>query len=556
MPMGVRPMALAGAYTAVIGIESISRNPGALGQFTKTGLSLVYNTWSVDSSFQYMLGALPLGSGILGIDAFYAGTGKIIGRDDMGIGTGQDLNAFGAGGAIAYGANLENLVKNLSAGVSIRILAQSMDKLAKAGILLDAGALYRLNDSFSLGFVYKGFSFSDRPVDSSEIRAGAAYTGSAGDSGKFMISADAGYSIAFGASGSLGLEYTLNNTVAFRAGYEIKQENFTYGGLSGLSAGLGVILGGISMDYAAVTYGDLGFNHVFSLSFQFENAPPGKSVYDRLVTALADQYMIDAQDSRDEGDYEKSLRKLEALQGIMPDYPDIDAKITETRNMLDQNKLKSKVDVLFNEGMDYYIKSKYQEAVVKWQQAKKLNPDFPGINSWLKTSRKAAENTGKADKAEKCFKEGMKSYNKCRYNDALKKWASCDFGDTADRLTYLEEKCREMSGKISVKEGEAEKYFNKGEMAEGVKKVRVILTLCPMNEFASGKLSELKDTISMQVKKYYLEGVDQYTNGNVIEAIGSWEKAIAMDPAGSTAGNARENIEKAKKKLESLKKYK
>ena len=31
MPMGVRPMALAGAYTGVIGLESVSWNPGALG---------------------------------------------------------------------------------------------------------------------------------------------------------------------------------------------------------------------------------------------------------------------------------------------------------------------------------------------------------------------------------------------------------------------------------------------------------------------------------------------------------------------------------------------
>jgi tetratricopeptide (TPR) repeat protein len=150
----------------------------------------------------------------------------------------------------------------------------------------------------------------------------------------------------------------------------------------------------------------------------------------------------------------------------------------------------------------------------------------------------------------------MKLYNKCQYNDAIKQWASCDFGDTADRLTYLEEKCREMSGKISVKEGEAEKYFNKGEMLEGVKKVRVILTLCPMNEFASDKLNSLKDSIGLQVKKYYLEGVDQYTNGNIIEAIGSWEKAISLDPAGNTAANARENIDKAKKKLENLKNLK
>lgn len=204
-------------------------------------------------------------------------------------------------------------------------------------------------------------------------------------------------------------------------------------------------------------------------------------------------------------------------------------------------------------GMDYYMRGKYQDALLKWEEVKKLNPDFAGINSWLKFVRKVNENNSSEDKAELCFKEGMKFYNRCMYQKALSKWQGCRFSDPSDdRLAYLQDKCREMSGRINAKEAEAEKYFNNGELVQGVKKVRVILTLCPSSEFAADKLNELKDSIGKQAERFYNEGLDKYTLGNVVDAISLWEKVIELDPAGNTAAHARENIEQAKIKLKNI----
>jgi len=207
----------------------------------------------------------------------------------------------------------------------------------------------------------------------------------------------------------------------------------------------------------------------------------------------------------------------------------------------------------FNSGMDYYVTGKYDEAGIKWNEVKKLNPAFPAIDNWINTAADMKAGREKSSRAEKCFIDGMKLYNKCMYVEALAKWNLCsDAGLPDDRLTYFRKKCMEMSDKIDMKAGEAETFFNKGNIMEGVKKVRVILTLCPVNEFALGKLRQFKGNIKKQADYLYTEGMDKYASRQIIEAIMDWEKVIEIDPDGNTAAKAKENIEKAREKIKNI----
>jgi tetratricopeptide (TPR) repeat protein len=550
-PMGIRPAALAGAYTGVAGIESLNWNPGALGMVSKSAVTLAYYTWTLGTSMQYLTGIMPVGPGVLSCNFFYSNMGSIEGRDGLGQKTGKSLGAYGTGGSIGFGACP---IKDLSAGGSMRLVTQSMDGLVKGGLVFDAGGLYKFNGNLSAGLAWRGLSFSGGALESSYINAGVSYNTVLGAQDRLLLDCDAKYSATFGFSAATGAEYTFSNIAAVRAGYEAKPENAAAGGISGLSFGLGLSLGQVMVDYAAVFYGDLGLSHMVSLSLQYEGGAADKTVYERLVAALADQYLSEAQESKEDGDYERSVRKLESLKSIAPDYSGIDDKIAEARKLMEARGESSKIEGLFNMGMDYYLQGKYQDAVIKWEQVQKLKPAFPGIASWLAFAKKVSDRNEKAGAEEKCFREGMALYNKCLYSEALDKWKACAPGDKADnRLSYLREKCNEMLDKMKTKEGEAEKYFNKGELVEGVKKVRVILTLCPNSEFASGKLEDLKDYIGQQVKYLYGEGIKKYTNEKIDEAIAAWEKVIELDPNGNTAASARENIEKAKTKLKTMK---
>jgi hypothetical protein len=67
---------------------------------------------------------------------------------------------------------------------------------------------------------------------------------------------------------NLGTEYWYNQVVAGRVGYQIKNTG-DLGGVTGLTAGAGVKVSMFSVDYALVSYGDLGLTHQLAISVSF-----------------------------------------------------------------------------------------------------------------------------------------------------------------------------------------------------------------------------------------------------------------------------------------------
>ncbi|MGD0566246.1 MAG: PorV/PorQ family protein, partial [Candidatus Goldiibacteriota bacterium] len=557
---GGRSAGLAGAYTSIADTESISYNPGALGQLNRAGLILSYTAWNLNTNYQYLMADLPLPLGTIGIDGFYSDMGTIDGMDAFGNPNGQVLKAYATGGTLAYGAMVN---QSLSAGADVKMACQSLAGSGVTGIYVDGGLFYHINDSWNAGLSFNNFAFNDESTAQLSASGGASYTTVFDANSKLLASADIKYLFSSGTSCAIGCEYTAFNVASIRAGYNIRGENQDLGGISGLSLGVGVNVSGMKLDYAAVSYGDMGFNHTVSLSFQFEavsrttTAAPApaadNSAYQRLLNALVDQYVTEVQEYKEEGDYTKVLKKLESLKALMPDYEGIDDKIAEAKKSLEKGEEGKMEEGYFNSGMDYYVTGKYDEAGIKWNEVKKLNPAFPAIDNWINTAADMKAGREKSSRAEKCFIDGMKLYNKCMYVEALAKWNLCsDAGLPDDRLTYFRKKCMEMSDKIDMKAGEAETFFNKGNIMEGVKKVRVILTLCPVNEFALGKLRQFKGNIKKQADYLYTEGMDKYASRQIIEAIMDWEKVIEIDPDGNTAAKAKENIEKAREKIKNI----
>ena len=71
-----------------------------------------------------------------------------------------------------------------------------------------------------------------------------------------------------GAYPAVGTEYGLG-LMSLRAGYSGRLSGGGLGGLAGFSAGLGISLKSLDLDYALAPYGDLGNAHRLSITLKF-----------------------------------------------------------------------------------------------------------------------------------------------------------------------------------------------------------------------------------------------------------------------------------------------
>lgn len=119
--------------------------------------------------------------------------------------------------------------------------------------------------------------------------------------------------------------------LALRAGYNMRSAK-DIAGLSGFAAGLGISLSGMSLDYALVPFGDLGYTHKLSLGYSFgagrDEAPrpaakkePAKIIPEPAPVEPADpiQKQLQAADKYlAQKDYEKAAAEYQIAFDLIP----------------------------------------------------------------------------------------------------------------------------------------------------------------------------------------------------------------------------------------------
>lgn len=264
MGAGARADSMGGAFTAVADDSSaVYWNAAGLGNLKNMEIALTYNKWFMDTMFSEIFFAFPLSAGTIGAEVVYVNLGSMPQRDIYGAATGN-VYPYIAGGSLGYGLNFGAL----SAGAAIKVIGQSTGTMSNAAFAADLGALFKAG-MYSAGLTIQNAGSGDGYNLPLNVRAGAAIRPLDSREHKLLLAVESQFLFMAGSYLSAGAEYVYMNMLAVRAGYKAGLGATDLEGLTGISAGLGVKIAGLNIDYAIVPYGDLGLTHRATLSYVF-----------------------------------------------------------------------------------------------------------------------------------------------------------------------------------------------------------------------------------------------------------------------------------------------
>ena len=194
----------------------------------------------------------------------YAGTDGTFGISDF---------VFGVSAA-------KYLMHNLDVGINLKFLQESLDKNNATALALDFGIMHQTtNRNLKLGIAIRNIGKQLSYYTDNEYKENLPTTATAGFSyhpnNKLYITLDIYKPLNMDYSGRLGFEYLVHPVLALRAGYKSNASDWAAGGdndlLSGISTGLGFDLQKykLKLDYAVVSFGDLGFVNQFTINYLF-----------------------------------------------------------------------------------------------------------------------------------------------------------------------------------------------------------------------------------------------------------------------------------------------
>jgi hypothetical protein len=272
--LGARPMALGEAFVAVADDwNALAWNPAGLAQMQGDQIGIMHDIYIEDTSLEYLAYAHGFSNSGLGVNVSMFNYGQIDKFDSVN-GLPESKGEFTPAlynATVGYGAWVSD---RMALGADVKFLYQTIDDQTYNTFAFDIGTLIKTSvEGLNLGMVLQNFGnsigYAMLPIS---LNVGVSYllpaTFAANDKWTLLSSMDVPFRDAAYTSGHLGTEYWFANVFALRAGYKV-ENNADLGALNGLSAGLGLRLGIVYVDYALVSVGDLGLSHQMALAIKF-----------------------------------------------------------------------------------------------------------------------------------------------------------------------------------------------------------------------------------------------------------------------------------------------
>ena len=562
-PVGARPAAMAGAFTAIADdVNTVYWNPAGIVRALRTELMAVHTEFIQGFRDEYFAFCMPLSThDALGINVFFSYIDSL----EKTTFASADSSVFSSYDAYLSLAWSHAFNKDYMVGLSLKGLYQVIDTYSAWSIACDLGFLMtNLVPNLTAGLTIKNLGKPIKFIEKSSLlpmtaEAGAAYR---------LFNNTLLVSLAICKPWQqemvfkAGAEYNLEEIIFFRAGYKYAQFGNDLGPLSGLSCGLGADISEYKVSYAYAPYSDLDDIHRISVTFPF-----GKSILEeeKLMQRLEKQlhakqekiilgYMKTAARYSQKNDYKNSIFYYEKILALNPKYPYLKKKISEAKHSLKQHGAKKH----FQQGMQAYKNQEYLTALIEWNKVHEIMPPYKNISHWLKQVNKKllpdkSAPTGKPrnKKTKQYFSLGFEYLKSGQYRRALDTWhklLALDPGN-AKIKKYLQKTKTKMQEEIKDLLKQAETLCRRNEWPTAVKKWKKILKMDPKNINALQKLEKNSSKIRAIADKLYLKGVQNYINNKLIEAISNWQDVLILNPADK---KAVKNLNRAREKLKVL----
>jgi len=328
MGVGARPLALGEAYVALADdISAIYWNPAGLVQLRRQGMGFTYNKWFEDIGYHFFGYAHLLNDSVFAASFYYLGAENIEGIDYANNPTGE-FNVYDLAVAFSYSRKMTD---KLSVGLNFKFIREKLEDEVANAFALDLGALYKTGiNNLSLGLNIQNIGTKIKFIKESaslplNYKFGLAYK--LFPVYPVILTLDFNKLVNKDIYFGSGAECWIGDYVAVRIG-----QKFDLNIEDELRFGLGLMVENLRLDYSYTPHKILGDTHQFSIGFYF-----GKP-------------------------------KIEKV------------KIYKER--------KARIASLYEEGMAYFNRKQYIQAIAKFSEILRLDPENKkALNKMKKANR-------------------------------------------------------------------------------------------------------------------------------------------------------------------------
>jgi len=564
------------------GVNSINWNPGCFGFLDRLEFSFMHAEWFQGIRYVNFGFAQPLSFGNIGVGMKGLWLGDIEGW------TGPDPEDYqGEFNALNLAVNLsfsKKIGTNKSFGLNLKPIYENIATEKAFAFASDLGFLYEL----PVKGLKAGLTFQNIGTCIKFKEEGSSLPSFVGVGFSYplfnesvTIAADILKPFKENLEFRTGVEYLLSDIIAFRFGY--KSGLSKTGEFAGLNCGFGAKVRDLNLDYAFAPYGVLGLTHRVSLTYYVgREKEKEEMITKKMEEELRQKEILTAENFYKQGLNHFSQKRfdnaIDAFDLALVWYPDYKGAKAELERAV-QEKEKREIQKRMKIGIKDYNENNLVDAIYEFSYVLSLDSTNANAKVWLEASKskvaeiqtaKAYREAARFDEIMKYFSSGISYYSKGKYRLAISEWGRVLTLDPQhiEAKDYISKANAKMEGEILACLQKANRYIEQQNWELASAELKKVLSLDPGNSQGLSLEKEVRTNLmkaEKERKEYvekaakenimelYLKGIGAYTKDHLESAILYWKKVLEIDPKHK---NAKRNIERAKTKLERIKRLK
>lgn len=595
--VGARPLGMGGAFVAVADdVNTIWWNPAGAATTKRKEITLMHNEMGEDIRYQFMAYNQPVRKlrGGLGGSISYLSVSDIQGYSPGGIKT-KKLSTYDLGISLCYGLRI---IPSVSGGVNFKFIAEKLADRKASTCALDIGGLWKtpvsgLRLGFNIQNLGGGLKFiqesSSLPLNG---KLGCAYEFEFFGA-KSIVAVDVNIPVDYSVFVNGGVECKIYDLIALRAGFKSKDDLS-----SGVRLGIGIGGKNLVVDYSWLSRGDFENSHRVSATLRF-----GREYEESMIETDIKEHFERGKRYFHNGQIVKAHREFKNILLVSPGHKGARDFISRIEVSVEEVEVAKDIANFFSQGEKYYEKGDLISARAMFEEIIALNPDHQEARDYINMIEQRF-----GEVVNSIFVRGVSYYEQANYSNALdemKKVLSLnlDHREAKEYITLIENKQRELEKiKLALKKKQEEERKNRkistrlkkglnyyeekqwtkainlfnevlalapghkialehivicyyaqgltlhkeGKLLEALHMFNNVLRLYPEHQEAQERISRIDEECKEKAEQYNREGLVEYTQGNLQEAIEAWENALRFYPDLETA---RKNLERAQKEI-------
>ncbi|MBN1898194.1 MAG: tetratricopeptide repeat protein [Spirochaetes bacterium] len=269
------------------------------------------------------------------------------------------------------------------------------------------------------------------------------------------------------------------------------------------------------------------------LKLDSDNQPAGKGEKDSRMKldSTIKQYFNKGVEYFDKNEMKKSITEFEKALDLDPEYTPAKNFLTKARKKYEENKQAYQIQEYWQNGQDLFQNRNFEKAKGFFEKVLESEPNNMKASEYIERCNKELAVLQKQEQIAKIIADGMIFYRRRKYSDAIEVWQKVKEVDPENKLIdeYISYAKRAQEESLNKYYNDGTKYFQEGDLLRAKESLEKALEANPRHQKAKRKLAEVKAAIYQRVMQTQKAGKEEFKKGNYDEAAEQFENVLQYE---------------------------